>query len=280
MPIRDGAVPTRRCIQVLAALVLDREGRARIQEAVRPIGAARFFERAEDLVAGLDDPDIRTVLLEPYDRDGRSLIATVRALHEGYPSLAILAYGAMRPGMMAEAVGLLRAGAHDVVIRGHDDEGVVLRTALERAAGRCTAELVLRELAPHIPESVRPAVQACLESPSKVSNVTELARTLGVHRKTLVNRLRVAGLPPPSELIGWCRVLHVSRLLEDPGRGIEEIALRLDFPSATALRNMLRRYTGLRPTTIRERGGLGHVLPQCVRALRAGGYRYAARRQG
>lgn len=263
---------------MLAALVLDREGRARIQEAVRPVGSTRFVERADDLVAVIGDPDIRTVLVEPYDRDGRSLEATVRALHAGYPSLAILAYGAMRAGALSDALVLVRAGAHEVVIRGHDDEGVVLRTALERAADRCTAELVARELAPHIPESVRPAVQACLENPSQLSNVTELARTLGVHRKTLVNRLRTAGLPPPSELIGWCRVLHAARLLEDPGRPIEEIALHLDFPSGTALRNMLRRYTGLRPTVIRERGGLAHVLPRCVQALRAGGYERAARR--
>jgi hypothetical protein len=41
----------------------------------------------------------------------------------------------------------------------------------------------------------------------------------------------------------------------------------VEFASATALRNMLRRYTGLRPQQVRERGGLRCVVEAFRRSL-------------
>ena len=43
--------------------------------------------------------------------------------------------------------------------------------------------------------------------------------------------------------------------LEDPGRTTEHGAIEMGFPSGSAFRNMLRRYTGLSPQDLRERGG-------------------------
>ena len=41
---------------------------------------------------------------------------------------------------------------------------------------------------------------------------------------------------------------------------IDAIAMRLDFPSDTALRNMIKRYTGLRASEVRARGGMQCIL--------------------
>lgn len=51
-----------------------------------------------------------------------------------------------------------------------------------------------------------------------------------------------------------------ARLLDDPGRTVEQVALMLDFPSGTALRNMFKRYTGLRTSEVRQNGGVRCVL--------------------
>ena len=60
-----------------------------------------------------------------------------------------------------------------------------------------------------------------------------------------------------------------ARLLEDPGRTIEQVALKLDFASGTALRNMFKRYTGLRTTEVRENGGVRCLLHAFKRELAA-----------
>lgn len=257
---------------MLAALVLDREGRARIQEAVRPMGEARFYERAGELLSGAADPAVRGVLVEPYDRDGCSVLSAVLALKREYPTIPILLYGAPRPGTWGEIVRLTRAGIHDVVIRDHDDRPTVFRATLDRAVARSTADAVMRAVDGRIPEGARPVLELCLERRDRALTVGELSRMLGVHRKTLVNRLRAAGLPAPWQLVGWCRLLHAARLLEDPGRRLETIALHLDFASGTALRNMLSRYTGLSPAAVRAGGGLACVLPLFVRAMGRGGH--------
>jgi hypothetical protein len=46
----------------------------------------------------------------------------------------------------------------------------------------------------------------------------------------------------------------VAALLELTNRTLESIASELDYGSATALRNQVKRYTGLTATTIRSKG--------------------------
>jgi AraC-like DNA-binding protein len=126
---------------------------------------------------------------------------------------------------------------------------------------------VLREVRPMLPATVRPIVEHCVLRARTPLTVAGVARALGVHRKTLVNKLRRAGFPGPRAIIGWSRLLLAAHALEDPGRPVERIALDLEFASATAMCNMLRRYTGLRPREVRENGGVACVLHLFTRAL-------------
>jgi hypothetical protein len=50
---------------------------------------------------------------------------------------------------------------------------------------------------------------------------------------------------------------------------VEQVALLLDFPSGTSLRNMMKRYTGLRSREVRENGGVQCVLHAFKRELAA-----------
>jgi transcriptional regulator GlxA family with amidase domain len=159
------------------------------------------------------------------------------------------------------------------VIHGLDDVGIALRGAVTSALRRCTATRAMRELAPHVPAALRPLLRFCLEEAERAPTVEDVARALGVHRKTLVNRLRDASMPGPSALLGWCRLVIAAQLLEDPERPVEQVAYALNFPSAAAFRNMLRRYTGLAPGEVRINGGLNcvlHAFRRSVGGLRAG----------
>ncbi|MGH7718210.1 MAG: helix-turn-helix domain-containing protein [Gemmatimonadaceae bacterium] len=113
-----------------------------------------------------------------------------------------------------------------------------------------------------------PIVAYCLEHGHRALTVAEVARHLGLNRKTLLNRLAAARLSPPGAVISLCRLLHATRLLEDPRRSAESVALALHFSSAAHLRAMYRRYTGLHGgREVREKGGLRYVLDLLKREL-------------
>ena len=76
-------------------------------------------------------------------------------------------------------------------------------------------------------------------------------------------------MPAPSVLVSWCRVLHAAVLLSTTTRAVDHVARLLDFQSGTALRNMFRRYTGMRPGEVRGSEQLGAVLA-VLRALISG----------
>jgi hypothetical protein len=107
-----------------------------------------------------------------------------------------------------------------------------------------------------------------LHRAAEPTTVAEVARSLAFHRKTLVNRLALAGAAP--------RTLR-KRVSTRPGpracwrpraeRRTDRPRLALSLRSS--LRNMLRRYTGLTPQEVRDRGarvGSRVLLTRCVMA--------------
>ena len=245
---------------IVAGLVYEPTARARLQEALRGQATIRFCERQEELVALVANDLVSVVIVDVRDRESVSTLTTVRRIRGGYPSVPIVLYCGLGPDTSRDVLEFARAGVNDLVIRGLDDLRLPLRSAILAAQDHCSAKTVLRELEGCIPAGVLPIVQYCLENGRRGLTVTQVATALGVHRKTLVDRLSAAGFPSPSAVISWCRLLVAARLLEDPGRSIEQVALVLDFPSGTSMRNMVKRYTGLRPVEVRENGGVRCIL--------------------
>lgn len=252
---------------IVAVLVREAAGRARIQDALRGHAAVRFCDATDELLLLVTNGLAGVVVADLRDRTGASTLPTVREIREGFPSVPVVAYCELTPDTSREILALARVGVNDLILRGVSDVGVALRSAIVSAQDHCGAKGVLEALSPLIPASIVPFMNYCLEHARRSLSVAEVATALGVHRKTLVDRLAAANLPTPSAMIAWCRLVLAARLLEDPGRSVEQIALLLDFPSATSLRNMLKRYTGLRPGEIRENGGVHCVLHVMKRTL-------------
>ncbi len=264
---------------IVAALVWEPIGRARLQEALRGQASLRFCERQEELVALVANDFVSVVVVDVSDRESCSTLSTVRRIRAGYPSVPIVLYCSLGPDTSREVLEFARAGVNDLVIRGVDDLRLPLRIAITTAQDHHSARGVLKELESTIPAAVLPIVQYCLENGRRGLTVAQVATAMGVHRKTLVDRLSAAGFPSPSAVISWCRLLVAARLLEDPGRSIEQVALVLDFPSGTSMRNMVKRYTGLRPAEVRENGGMRcilHAFKREIGAITAGGGRAGA----
>jgi AraC-like DNA-binding protein len=255
----------------VAALVWDSAGRARLQEALRGQAAVRFCDRQEELVALVDNDLVSVLVLDVRDRDGASTLPTVIRIRTGYPSVPVVLYFALGPDASQDIKNFVRAGVNELVFRDFTDLRIPLRAAITTAQDHCSAKAILQELEPVVPDAVRPIMQYCLENARRSMTVEQVATAFGVHRKTLVERLTSVGFPAPSAVISWCRILVAARLLEDPGRSIEQVALVLDFPSGTSMRNMVRRYTGLRPYEVRENGGMRCVLHAFKRQIGAVG---------
>jgi AraC-like DNA-binding protein len=249
---------------LVAALLRDPEARARVTDALRGQAEVYCCRFVHDLDARIRTrpPPPDALVLTPWDGGGADVTPLVHALRRDYPEMPMAVLAPLTPHATRQVVALARAGIDEVILREHDDVGVSLRALLRRAAGRTEVAQALRVLERMTPEPAHAILAYCLENAREALTVDELAKALGVDRKTLLNRLTAGALPPPSVLISWCRLFVAARLLEDEVRTVEQVATALGFGSGTALRNMFRRYTGLRPADVRRRGGL-----RCVAAL-------------
>lgn len=261
-------VPPREAPVVLA-LMRERDAAARLADALRggappgaeraapPRAALRVVTRVAELRDALAARPYTLVVVEPRDADGVHTEEVVRALRARHPEVPVVGQVAARPGMSADVLALARAGVHELVVTGIDDVAHVLRSTLARAARRSTAERVLADVMPLVPLAALPVLRYCLEHASAAPDVPALARALGVSRQTLAARMRAAGLPGPRALSIWCRLLLAAELLTGEGRTVDQVALTLDFASANAFRNLLRRYADLGPGDLRRDRGAG-----------------------
>lgn len=260
----------------VVALVADRVLRARIAEAARPAGCAVFCERVADVLPAVEAVGARharvgAIVLEPRDRDGVPCDALVGVLRARLPAAPVLAYCSPPGGVSGtpsdEILRMARAGVSGLLLRGVDDAGAALRHALVVARDDCAARLVMRELEPVLPRPARAVVEHCVLHGREPLTVAGVAAALGVHRKTLVLRLRAAGLPEPRAVLAWIRLCLVAHALDESGVSIERIAMDFGYPSAPALRNLCKRLTGLRLSEIRDGGGLTCVVRLFTRTL-------------
>lgn len=239
----------------------DPAARARVIGALRGLaGDPCICTSTDEVRARLRLGAVRALVLEPRDQEGASTAPMVSEIHRDHPSVSILVY--LTPGRTpsSEAATLLRIGAHQLVLHGIDDERNTLRAAFLAAEHVTVADLVLDIIADELPPGVRPLVELYLRGTDGTLSLDAAARQLGVHRRTLQNRMDSAGYPGPGELRGWCRLFIAAQLMHDGGRTVEGVAQQLDFPSASALRNLLKRRTGLAPHGLRAAGGLRYLL--------------------
>jgi len=248
------------------ALVIGVDDRRRLRSALLGTADATFVASVAEVLQALraDRSAIRAVVLEARDASGRPTAGLARQITRLFPATPVIGYCSLRAEDSQDIIALSSAGVHELLFKHQDDHATLLRTILLSAEQACVADLVLHHLGTRLPPRIRPLVEYSLTNPEEAHSVEQVARALGVHRKTLVNQCKVEGFPPPGAVIAWCLLLLTAGLLAAPGVTVERIAVQLNFPSATALRNMLKRYTGLRPAELRGATALESL---CARFL-------------
>jgi AraC-like DNA-binding protein len=253
--------------QTVAALINDKLMRARLGGALDGVADVSFHEQAVELAAAVSAFRPTAVITQLRDRHATAMMPTIRTLRAKFPSIPVFAYVQLSCEGIHDLVEAAQAGISDALVYGVDDSSFALRRALARATGTAIEERVLTEIRSLVPPSLDEFFNYCVHHTDRPLSVSAVARAIGVHRKTVAHRLAAAGLPTPSVIIGWCRVIQAAGRLEDVGRPVERVAYDLDFPSGSSLRNMLKRYLDLRPIDIRERGAVDCALAGFRHAL-------------
>jgi AraC-like DNA-binding protein len=255
--------------ETVVALVVHSAERARIRAALRGKYDVQFVERASELSWIVKNAQlvVAAVILETHDADGRSTCDLVRLISMSDMSPPVLAYCRAAAERSGEIRDFVLAGVQELIFEGIDDAGVALRSVLDSARRSQIGERAAIALLTTLPPILSAFVQYVTAHPD-TQRVADVADALGYNRKTLVNHCAQAVAPPPQELLAWCRLCVAAELLRTTPRTIESIAFQLDFPSDTALRNMMKRYTGMRASEVRTRGGMRCVMSALTMDLR------------
>lgn len=113
------------------------------------------------------------------------------------------------------------------------------------ASALCRA-LWLKALGPRLAASavdlqIARAMQVALADPERISRVSDLARLAGLSRSRFTERFVASNALPPLRWLRRMRLAHGRRLMAREGLTMAEVAERLGYSDATAMRKAFRR---------------------------------------
>ncbi|MFP3949386.1 MAG: helix-turn-helix domain-containing protein [Gemmatimonadota bacterium] len=116
-----------------------------------------------------------------------------------------------------------------------------------------------------VDQETRRVVRRIVDLSAELKSVTGVARSLYMSRRSLGRRFRRRGLPVPSHVLHFARLLRASLALQGSSRTLFEVARELGYPDGFALSNQMVRLTGIRPRTVRKRVGWEWIVESWLR---------------
>lgn len=113
---------------------------------------------------------------------------------------------------------------------------------------------------------VRRLVRKTVELSAELRTVQGLARSLYMSRRALGRRFRKAGLPVPSHVLHFSRILRAAIKLQTTDRTLFEVACDFRYPDGFSLSNQMVRLTGVRPSAARTCLGWEWIVEAWLRA--------------
>lgn len=245
VPVCVGAARRRRLSEALGGWV-----------AIEPHDSFAALEHA--LAAGAPPAFVIIESRDALSCEPRGLLQRIAGRPERPP---VVLYGVADelPGVMtSEAIS-------DIIVVDRTDKPEMLRLLARRLMIRGAAEKVVVELRRRLSAGVANFAEAAVRHPDCTS-VQAVSDRLGVQRQTLALWCRKERGLHPEEIIVWARLLLIGAALEDTGCSATRLADDLHFPSVVALRNQLKRYTGLTAQEVRA-AGFDRLLAQFDAAL-------------
>jgi AraC-like DNA-binding protein len=231
-----------------------------------------WSELAAEIAAA---PPSALVVVDPYHSDtaGEALAPALRSVLVDFPSIPVFAVMEVRPGRRDELRTVGRWGVAEVIALDHDDTPAALRRRFREAAGRPLKTLVAGVLPRALSTRARTLVEAAAEVVTIAGDARDMARRVGVSRRTLLRWSKDSELPPPRRLLALMRVLLAAELLDDPGRTVRHVAEACGYASDSGLRRVMQTFLGTNPTALRRKGAFSRAsrifLAQMTVASRA-----------
>jgi AraC-like DNA-binding protein len=223
--------------------------RAALPDGRALVACAGWSELARECERGA----AQLVVVDLY-AEGAPDFERLRQLRARAPHAVLVAYVDPARARALDLFDAGRSGVEALVLRDENDAPAALAALLDRALARGAASTLRPHLGALRPVA-RDAVLVAVTRAHERLTPDGLARRLAVSRRLLARRLADAGLPAPHQLLTWGRLLVAAFLLEDERRSADGVAAALDFASASAFRNLCRRYLDATPREIRASGG-------------------------
>lgn len=221
------------------------------------VGSAASLESVPSVQAALTivERTLDTCVLcpVPSERD-LDQIAGYEHLHTRYPHVPIIAFFQEGASAHRAIMVLGRIGLTDLVSVDGELAASPLRQALRRAHALGVSSRVWDGCRPRLPDALVTLLKTALRVAHEPISTGAFAAAAQMSERSLRQYCEDRQLPSPQWIIGWARLLIAGYYLDEPGRTIAQVAELLQYPSACALRNQLRRYTGTSPRALRSTG--------------------------
>jgi AraC-like DNA-binding protein len=251
----------------VAALLLRRPERVHVERALKSKATITFIDRVDSLIQLVETGTITCVVTELHDCDGARTGNAVAGIRARFPAMPIVICVSLEPGDVHELAHVPELPAAGVAIRSYDDLGADVLHAIRSMPEHPAETAILETVHRHAPRQLVGLFDFLAHAAVRPITVEQASKGVRVPRRTLGDQLKRAGLPPMERLIGWMRLLHAAWKLDGPSRTVDSVAAELEFKSGSALRHMVKRYTGRTPSEIWKEGGFPFLLAKFEQAL-------------
>ena len=246
---------------MIVGCLTDRVGRARIDDGAKGFARTLWLETFAEVLAAVSDrpAHVTGVVVGWIDAAGVPPLHLITELRRVFPAVPILGYCLSTAERLEDLRRMAVAGVHQLLLDATADSRSVVRTALEATRRQCAATQIFAQIQDIIPARLHPLVLTALENPARTTSVSDLARELGVDRKTLRNWCSAEGFLAPRDLLRWSRLLLAAALLNWSGRSVTSVANELEYPTDNSLRIAIRRQFRVQPSAM-KRGGVDRAV--------------------
>jgi hypothetical protein len=172
------------------------------------------------------------------------------------PGLPVLLYSALDRGSLTRVIEAATAGAHDVVLRGAEDETVLLRARLETLRTPAPPARVLTGLAGHLsalPDELKVAAVPLFCGRQVPRWTDELSHRAGISRRTIDRWILNAGLAGAKPLLDVARLARTWTPIVEQETAPHRVAIAEGFERTRMLNLHAVRVTGLRASQWSDR---------------------------
>jgi len=204
-------------------------------------------------------PPSALIVVDPYHGSGEAPSPELRSLLSEFPSAVVFAALQVRPDRVEDLRTLGGWGVVQIVSVGHDDTPDAMAVRFRQSQGRPLRALLEGVLPPETSSRARSIVDASAGVVAAGGHGRDLAREMGLSRRTLLRWCEESALPPPRKLLAWMRILLAAELLDDQGRSVLMVAQSCGYSSDSGLRRVTQKFLRASPSELRRKGAFRHA---------------------